>query len=245
MTFPTFTVYVRNEPVTFTSAFATLREAGDFLRASGSGDLFVQSLLSQKLLSEKQVAWIHKLATDRQARVTPAAVEGLNLLPVVDMMHRARDAQKRRPRIVLSIFNDREPMPVVLQLASNMSTKPGSLLVSDGNRFGMSIYYGRVHTDGTVEKGRRWTPEVEKLLRELAANPLAVAQQHGVATGQCCFCNRPLSTKESRSAGYGPICAEKFGLAWGSTVAADAADTEAKALATHFANEAAAPRRVE
>ena len=223
--FPTFTVYVHNEPVTFTSAFATLREAGDFLRATGSDDLFVQSLLSQKLLSEKQVAWIHKLATDRQARITPAAVVGLNLLPVVDMMNQALAAQKRRPRIVLATA---EGKPVVLQMASSRSSKPGSLLVSDGGPFGLSTYYGRVHADGTVQTGRSWTPEVEQLLRQLAVNPLSVAQQHGVATGQCCFCNRPLSTKESRSAGYGPICAEKFGLSWGSTVVADAADAASR-----------------
>lgn len=63
----------------------------------------------------------------------------------------------------------------------------------------------------------------------IARDPSTVAQQHGVATGRCCFCGRLLSTAESRSAGYGPDCADRFGLPWGSTAVADEADEQARA----------------
>lgn len=40
---------------------------------------------------------------------------------------------------------------------------------------------------------------------------------HGQKFGYCCFCNRDLMNASSIFHGYGPICAEKFGLPWGDT----------------------------
>lgn len=34
-------------------------------------------------------------------------------------------------------------------------------------------------------------------------------------SGNCCFCNRLLTTTESVSMGYGPHCAKRYGLPWG------------------------------
>lgn len=48
----------------------------------------------------------------------------------------------------------------------------------------------------------------------------AVAARFGIASGQCCFCSRALSTKESLHVGYGPDCASKYGLPWGHLVTA-------------------------
>ena len=59
------------------------------------------------------------------------------------------------------------------------------------------------------------TDSVRALIVAFAANPAAVGAAYGKRTGQCCFCCRHLETRESVAVGYGPICAEKFGLPWG------------------------------
>ena len=53
------------------------------------------------------------------------------------------------------------------------------------------------------------------VLRELSENPIETAAAHGKLTGRCCFCHRRLSDVRSTGMGYGPQCAESFGLDWG------------------------------
>jgi len=45
----------------------------------------------------------------------------------------------------------------------------------------------------------------------------------------CCFCGRDLDTAESISMGYGPICADKYGLPWGEVIAPQQTQAEAEA----------------
>jgi hypothetical protein len=47
----------------------------------------------------------------------------------------------------------------------------------------------------------------------------AMAKQYGDATHNCCFCGLDLTDERSTSAGYGPICAGKYGLPWGEVPA--------------------------
>lgn len=73
-------------------------------------------------------------------------------------------------------------------------------------------------------KGDRYTPwnrfrgneRFDKAMRYLLDEGWRVA---GVAyafeSGNCCFCNRTLTTEESKVAGYGPDCAKRHGLPWG------------------------------
>jgi len=48
--------------------------------------------------------------------------------------------------------------------------------------------------------------------------PLTSAVVKGLAFSQCCFCGLELTNKYSLQAGYGPICAENYGLPHGSDV---------------------------
>lgn len=227
--FPSFTL---RDGTTFTSACRTLAEAYHALCATNPTGEFAQKLLASaraRTLSPLQVAWLHRLATD----ALRPAVEA-SLRPVVVMLTTAAAAQKRRPRIVLRTASGAD---VVLTLDGEGSRAPGTVSATDGVRFPGGRFYGRIGTEGRFLRGRDCTDEVLSLLEALAANPLAVAAQHGCATGSCCFCGRPLSTAESRSAGYGPICADKFGLAWGDTSAADAADAEARAAGAALGQE--------
>lgn len=48
--------------------------------------------------------------------------------------------------------------------------------------------------------------------RELTAEE---AKAFGDSTHHCVFCYRSLTTKESKAVGYGPVCADNYGLPWG------------------------------
>lgn len=231
--FPVFEVWARGEAIVFTSAFHTVEEAAGFLGAvSGVGE-FANSLLrglkARGRLSDSQGAWLHRLATEAKERISTARprqqfVDGLDLSRIVFMLKAARNAGKRFPRITL----DASGTPVVLQLAGESSKHPGTVTVTDGGPFGQNRWFGRIDAEGRFSRGSACNDLVEGILRALAEKPELIAGQHGVATGRCCFCNLELTTKASRSVGYGPVCAEKFGLPWGATDVADEADRAAK-----------------
>ena len=56
-----------------------------------------------------------------------------------------------------------------------------------------------------------------ELMSELEAfmeQPITESAIRGKEYGRCCFCNRELDNEGSIFHGYGPICAEKWGLPW-------------------------------
>lgn len=57
-----------------------------------------------------------------------------------------------------------------------------------------------------IRAGLHKITEDQDLVSTLAAT--------GRRVGWCCFCSRRLDNHVSVQAGYGPICAEKFGLPW-------------------------------
>jgi len=218
--FPTFTVTIKGNPVTFTSTFRSLAEAYAALAAATERTQFAQDLLKaarERRLTPAQTAWLHRLAME--ASSAPATVFDLDLRPIVDMMHKASDAGKRRPMIRLRLD---ESTQVCLSALGPKSRFAGDVIITDHRPFADRTVFGRITRDGAVIRSNRWTSAVEQLLRRLATDPARVAHQNGVATGECCFCHHPLSTRESRGVGYGPYCAAKFGLPWGDTAVADA-----------------------
>jgi hypothetical protein len=66
-------------------------------------------------------------------------------------------------------------------------------------------------------KGSHSDEEIHAIL-DFEADPIRHAKAYGTETGACCFCARELSTAESVGVGYGPICADKYGLPWGPDV---------------------------
>ena len=80
---------------------------------------------------------------------------------------------------------------------------------------------------------------MEPHLKAFAADPETVAAQYGSLTGNCCFCGRKLTDDRSTNVGYGPVCADKFGLNWGKVnefLAGHRAVLEAQAAAAPIQN---------
>jgi hypothetical protein len=195
-----YTVWMRGTPVEFTSAHSSLAEAYHVLARSrvGTSD-FARDLLynaRQRKLSPRQIAWIHYLATEAVAEAAPA----VDVAPIVAMLGRAQLAGKRSPKIRLVV--DGTKVDVVMTKAGRCG------LVVGGEWRGA---FPENHQVPEIGKFAAWVPT----LKMLAENPAVVASQHGVATGCCSFCGRALSTKASRYVGYGPECADKWGMPWG------------------------------
>lgn len=115
--------------------------------------------------------------------------------------------------------------------AGERARLPGSLNVTsatkDDSEFGRE-WVGRIRLDGQFEPGRTLNDErkqaVLAALRAFAADPVKVASEYGKLTGRCCFCRLHLSDERSTAVGYGKICADHFGLAWGARPASFACE---------------------
>jgi len=101
---------------------------------------------------------------------------------------------------------------VMLSLAGKQAAKPGTINVTDGQPYGHNIWYGRVDDVGNWEKSYSATDEVGNLLKELSLNPAGFAANYGHKHGSCCFCNKTLTHENSVTAGFGPVCADNWGL---------------------------------
>lgn len=170
-------------------------------------------------LSEKQAHWVGVL-TER-AQTPPPAPErvdlGGSLAPMLVMFQFARE-RLARPAVRL-MTPEREV--VRLRLAGEGAQHPGTINVDDGHGFGGN-WYGRVTKAGEWEKSmkqQRHDPErmtrVEQVLRDFVTDPAQAAKAAAHLSGQCAFCARPLTDERSVKAGYGPQCADNYGLPWG------------------------------
>jgi hypothetical protein len=178
-------------------------------------------------LSYDQMAWAHKLANDERARASGQREQpalSVDLSSVRNVLLRARANGLKWPKVRLAVErvvggHVAGHDPVVLSLAGQQSKYAGSVNVTDGGRFGENKWYGRINVSGSWSPSSSCEERVTALLVAFGADPAGHAKLHGQLTGCCCYCGRELTTKESVGAGYGPICAEKFGLPWGAETA--------------------------
>lgn len=161
--------------------------------------------------SAKVWYWVWKLAEDKK-NPSPRreSVDLGDFARIVQLLVTAA-AHMKYPKIRLSVGDQ----PVVLSLAGQRSKRPGTINVTDGGRYGENKWFGRIEKDGSLSPGRELTEPVTDLLKAFANDPEGIASAYGKLTGNCCFCARELTDKRSTDVGYGPICADHYGLAWG------------------------------
>ena len=169
---------------------------------------FAQSLTRQWVtrghLSDRQWPWIHKLAVDTLTPPAPVA-SGPDCLAIVTLFSVASANGMKRPRISFP--------QAKFSLAGKLSRHAGCIHVSQGSYPGK--YFGRIDPTGKFIPGRDSALLDVAFLSAFAADPIGFAQSNGKESGSCRFCNLTLTTTESVSVGYGPICAGHWGLPWG------------------------------
>lgn len=172
---------------------------------------FAQSLLSAPRLSEKQMFWVGKLV-ERAAAPPPAPVKLGGEFRAIRDMFTAAGRKLKRPAILLHDGTE----PIRLSVAGDGARVPGSINVTTAGSFETRTWLGRILADGSYEPSRKAAPSVAALLTRFSASPAVVAAECGKLMGACSFCSRPLTDARSVEVGYGPVCAENYGLAWGA-----------------------------
>jgi hypothetical protein len=136
------------------------------------------------------------------AYVAPVAV---NMAAVVALLTQARERGLKAPKARFRAPGGGE---LRLSLAGGETKYPGAVQVKlDG------AWIGRVNVDGTLA-GYALTsdPAMQAALVAIASAPAEAAKAYAALAGRCSFCSLPLTDAGSVEAGYGPICAKKYGL---------------------------------
>ena len=97
---------------------------------------------------------------------------------------------------------------VEIRYCGPRSKNHGKLVISQGDNF-----CGYVDLNGSWDSFRAPEDVLQSVL-EFDADPAKAAKLSAAHTSSCCFCGRFLENDGSIEAGYGPVCAEKFGLPW-------------------------------
>jgi hypothetical protein len=156
----------------------------------------------------------HLYAIGERAPAAAAPTQAVgDLSPIMALFDRAR-AHLKYPAIVLDGFR--------VSIAGARAANPGSLNVTGIEKHFNAqrgrderTWFGRVSLDGSFAPSRAAPADLADKLRAFAADPAGVAAAFGHLHGACCFCMRALSDDRSTAVGYGPICADHFGLPWG------------------------------
>jgi hypothetical protein len=173
---------------------------------------FAQSLLEQAAgrgLSAKQMPWVDRLVM--RATTPPEQIGDVG--GVLAFLVRAG----KRPRVTLG----KDELKIRLSISGAQSQWPGTVAVTSTDKgFGYRKFYGRITPQGKFIPGRDLTLDnlgvILELLRALADDPAGTASAYGQTTGECCFCGLELTDDRSKEVGYGPSCAKRFGLPWGT-----------------------------
>lgn len=190
------------------------KNVGNFAR-----DL-VASFRQYGSVTDRQRPWLHKIALEwvpehkdagRVESEEPKAAPDFTFPEIVGMLTRAGESLKYpKAKINLEGFGT-----IKLSLAGSRARYPGSVNVTSEGGYEDATWYGRIHRDGRWEPSRNAAGWVTGALALIDEDPAGAAKAYGQRIGSCCFCSRELTTDESLAAGYGPTCAENYGLPWG------------------------------
>lgn len=85
-------------------------------------------------------------------------------------------------------------------------------------------YYGRYRRYSTPARTynpnapkRPLSDEEKEFLAEMSKDPVGFMARTSKDMCRCCYCDKPLTDKRSKDVGYGPDCAEHWGLPWGKS----------------------------
>lgn len=184
---------------------------------------FARSLITQfdqkGRLSAKQEEWVGIIIsenlnrTEENNKITIDRVVGLDR--VNEIFDEATE-KLQYPKLVVQLADGSD---LKLNRAGPRSKFNGAVMLTNGGTYGSSLnkYYGNV-ANGELTlttDGKLRASELENILRSMNTDLGAFAKMYGLKTGNCCFCRKELSHDHSLTAGYGPVCADNYGLPWG------------------------------
>ena len=191
---------------------------GPLNRSGFACDLAAKSWQS---LSEKQMGWVHVLIQEAIAKMdapSQPTLPPINCKRILALLLFAKRAGEiKRP--ILRI-QDADGIIYRLSLAGDQSQRPESVQICSADKsYDDRKFYGRIYktAEGRFQVGdveiRNTAPSgLRDALLLANTDPVKAATLYGLKTGACCFCGRELTHSNSVELGYGPICAEKWGV---------------------------------
>lgn len=194
-------------PYTDVEAARKLREKcegqtpGDFLHA-----MLEAATNPSRPPSPAQRFWIHKLVAPPKMTDTGEAYDLIMAYLLKGIL-----SGLKRPRLSFNLDNGK--------LVLSYWRKETEVFIAvrvDGRMV------GKLTVDG-LDRWKHCPDWAVEFLRKFCTGTVRV---YGRNTGNCCFCARELTTGESVAMGYGPICADKYGLPWGEERARSSVDVD-------------------
>lgn len=178
---------------------------------------FAGSLVAQYdqkgTLSERQWPWVFKLVEEQEAKAKAPPTPSFGDIGAIKSVFEA--ARERGWNTDLGLrFMGPNREKVKINPAKAHSANPGCYYVKVDDE-----YAGKITPQGEFHSPRSASHLAETARTAVATylkDPTLAATAYGMAFCSCCFCGRKLDTAESRHVGYGPICADRFGLPWGA-----------------------------
>lgn len=197
---------------------------------------FPRSLLTQAFgkrgLSEKQWAWVEKLADRFEKALTAEPAEAETYPRLAETFLTAAKGLKW-PKLRLQTEAGQE---LVLSRCGERSRTPGAINVTDGGPYGYNTFFGRISPEGVADFRDAVNDDIRATLAAYDADPEAEAKVQGVRTGRCMCCGAELTDEVSIALGIGPVCGKRWGISRAgvrarlhSTTTATAADLFAAA----------------
>lgn len=152
----------------------------------------------------------------REAVFDPPRVV-VNGLPIVTLFDTAAKFIQK-PKIVYKLAPPIHGCTnLVFYRTGEHSHAPGSVGVVNGALAPDNSMLATVYRDkpAVFYRGAFGKPELQQVIKLLCEKPMEHLQHNGKAHGVCCYCARPLTDPRSVTAGYGPVCADHWGLPWG------------------------------
>lgn len=142
-----------------------------------------------------------KVAAPMAAPVLPVKADAS---AVATFLRAAKDRGLKAPKVRFLGPANRE---LTLSVATERSKNPGAVFVKLGGE-----YVGSIAVDGIVRGTLASRRDLLDTLTTIAENPAAAAKAYGALHCRCSFCGKELTDAGSVEVGYGPICADHYGL---------------------------------
>ena len=168
-------------------------------------------------VSDKQRYWLVTLA-ERAANPQKAPERSKTAIGDLSALNALFDKAREGLKNPAFIF-DADGTGIRVSVAGPTSKVPGSLNVTTKGSFENRTWFGRILKDGQFEASPRANIPAGLIesLKAFATDPAGQAALYGQKFGHCCFCARELTDGRSIHVGYGPVCADKWGLPWGES----------------------------
>jgi hypothetical protein len=144
----------------------------------------------------------------------------VNGAPLVQMFELAAQFIQK-PKIVYKVVPPVDGVEnLVFYRTGDKSHAPGSVGVVNGSQYPDNCMLATIYKSRPASFYRNvfGKPAIQQLIKKIAENPKEQLKFNGLEHQHCCYCSQRLTDPRSILAGYGPICADKWGLPWGDEI---------------------------